>query len=61
MNAPLPSATPPEQTVEGYRQGLGKRQIQMISVGGAIGTGLFLGAGSRLQAVGPSLAIVYLI
>ncbi|MFT8551168.1 MAG: amino acid permease [Acetobacter okinawensis] len=61
MNAPLPSAAPPEQTVEGYRQGLGKRQIQMISVGGAIGTGLFLGAGSRLQAVGPSLAIVYLI
>nr|WP_254604786.1 amino acid permease [Acetobacter syzygii] len=58
---PSPSDAPSGQTAEGYRQGLGKRQIQMISVGGAIGTGLFLGAGSRLQAVGPSLAIVYLV
>lgn len=61
MHAPPPSDATPGQTTEGYRQGLGKRQIQMISVGGAIGTGLFLGAGSRLQAVGPSLAIVYLV
>lgn len=49
------------KTPEGYHRGLGKRQIQMISLGGAIGTGLFLGAGSRLQAVGPSLALVYLV
>ncbi|MHC0613674.1 amino acid permease [Komagataeibacter oboediens] len=45
---------------DGYHKGLGARQIQMIAVGGAIGTGLFLGAGSRLQAAGPSLALVYL-
>lgn len=49
------------RTEDGYHRGLGKRQIQMISLGGAIGTGLFLGAGSRLQAVGPSLALVYLV
>lgn len=55
------SSHPLQQTSEGYKQALGKRQIQMISIGGAIGTGLFLGAGSRLQAVGPSLAIVYLV
>ncbi|MBV1833715.1 amino acid permease [Novacetimonas pomaceti] len=51
----------PEAEDEGYHKGLGKRQIQMIAIGGAIGTGLFLGAGSRLQSAGPSLAIVYLV
>ena len=42
----------------GYHKTLGNRQVQMIAIGGAIGTGLFLGAGARLQAAGPSLAIV---
>ena len=46
---------------DGYHKGLGKRQVQMIAVGGAIGTGLFLGVGSRLQMAGPSLAIVYMV
>ncbi|MXV43605.1 amino acid permease [Saccharibacter sp. 17.LH.SD] len=46
---------------EGYQQGLSQRHLQMIAVGGAIGTGLFLGAGSRLQIAGPSLAISYMI
>ncbi|WP_281179160.1 L-asparagine permease [Paraburkholderia oxyphila] len=50
-----------ESHESGYHQTLGKRQIQMIAIGGAIGTGLFLGAGARLQAAGPSLAIVYLV
>lgn len=33
----------------------------MIAIGGAIGTGLFLGAGGRLASSGPSLVIVYAI
>jgi L-asparagine permease len=45
----------------GYHKALGNRQVQMIAIGGAIGTGLFLGAGARLQVAGPSLAIVYLL
>ncbi len=45
----------------GYSKTLGNRQIQMIAIGGAIGTGLFLGAGARLQMAGPSLALVYLV
>ena len=53
--------TTPSHTAEGYHRALNKRQIQMISIGGAIGTGLFLGAGGRLQAVGPSLALIYLV
>lgn len=43
----------------GLHKGLKNRQIQMIAIGGAIGTGLFMGAGGRLAAAGPSLAIVY--
>ncbi|CAB3785238.1 L-asparagine permease [Paraburkholderia caffeinilytica] len=45
----------------GYHKTLGNRQVQMIAIGGAIGTGLFLGAGARLQIAGPSLAVVYLV
>ena len=45
---------------EGYEKSLKPRQIQMIAIGGAIGTGLFLGAGARLQIAGPALALVYL-
>jgi len=43
----------------GYRKELKPRQIQMIAIGGAIGTGLFLGAGGRLAAAGPALVFVY--
>ncbi|PNH78265.1 L-asparagine permease, partial [Arthrobacter sp. AFG20] len=32
---------------KGYHKSLKPRQIQMIAIGGAIGTGLFLGAGGR--------------
>ena len=45
----------------GYRKTLKPRQLQMIAVGGAIGTGLFLGAGGRLASAGPALVIVYAI
>jgi L-asparagine permease len=50
-----------ESHEEGYDKSLKPRQIQMIAIGGAIGTGLFLGAGGRLQVAGPSLALVYLL
>ena len=44
---------------QGYHKGLKPRQIQMIAIGGAIGTGLFLGAGGRLASAGPALVFVY--
>ncbi len=46
---------------EGYHKTLKPRQIQMIAIGGAIGTGLFMGAGGRLESSGPSLVLVYLV
>ncbi len=54
---------PPGLTDEdaGYHHTLKPRQLQMIAIGGAIGTGLFLGAGGRLHNAGPGLFLVYLI
>ncbi|CAM4037073.1 amino acid permease [Helcobacillus massiliensis] len=46
---------------EGMQKGLSPRQLQMIAIGSAIGTGLFLGAGGGLAASGPALAIVYAV
>lgn len=54
-----PSVFQEEQT--GFHKGLGSRQIQMIAIGGSIGTGLFLGAGGRLEKAGPALALDYLL
>ncbi|MCC8339032.1 amino acid permease [Streptomyces sp. R1] len=43
----------------GYSKSLKPRHINMIAIGGAIGTGLFLGAGGRLHTAGPSLFVAY--
>ncbi|TSD98101.1 amino acid permease [Skermania sp. ID1734] len=45
----------------GYHKSLKPRQLQMIAIGGAIGTGLFLGTGGRLRDAGPGLFIVYAV
>ncbi|MGP9694400.1 amino acid permease [Brachybacterium sp. AOP25-B2-12] len=45
----------------GYHKTLRPRQIQMIAIGGAIGTGLFMGAGGRLASSGPALILVYAV
>ena len=42
-------------------RGLKSRHIQMIAIGGAIGTGLFLGSGSAIKTAGPSLILAYAI
>jgi L-asparagine permease len=43
----------------GYKQTLTRRHVQMIAIGGAIGTGLFLGSASRLHSTGPALLLSY--
>lgn len=43
------------------KRGLKNRHIQLIAMGGAIGTGLFLGSGEVLQTAGPSMILGYAI
>ena len=40
---------------------LNNRHIQLIAIGGAIGTGLFLGSGQTIALTGPSLLLTYMI
>ena len=40
---------------------LKNRHIQMIALGGAIGTGLFFGAAKSIQLTGPSIILAYII
>ncbi|GAC69936.1 amino acid permease [Gordonia soli] len=44
---------------EGYQRGLTSRTVQMIAIGGAIGTGLFYGAGGAIEKAGPALILAY--
>src|SRR5439155_16799414 len=46
---------------QGLRRGLKDRHIQMIAIGGAIGVGLFLGAGRAISMAGPGLILSYAI
>jgi amino acid transporter, AAT family len=46
---------------EGYQRALNPRTIQMIAIGGAIGTGLFYGAGGAIEQAGPALILCYLV
>lgn len=45
----------------GLHQSLSKGQIVMIGLGGAIGTGLFLGSGIAINYAGPAVLLSYLI
>ncbi|WP_443078868.1 amino acid permease [Streptomyces sp. NBC_01497] len=56
-----PGAGGPDAGDEGYSKDLKSRHINMIAIGGAIGTGLFLGAGGRLVSAGPALALAYAV
>src|SRR6478735_4146011 len=56
---PRPPTSSLDAENEGYKQSLTRRQVQMIAIGGAIGTGLFLGSASRLHSTGPALLFSY--
>ncbi|MGV3346255.1 D-serine/D-alanine/glycine transporter [Enterobacteriaceae bacterium LUAb1] len=60
MVEPSQEITPEEQP-EKLRRSLHNRHIQLIAIGGAIGTGLFMGSGKTISLAGPSIIFVYMI
>ena len=50
-----------QQQGDTLKRGLKNRHIQLIALGGAVGTGLFLGIGQTIQMAGPSVLLGYAI
>ena len=49
--------SPPDQ----LQRKLSNRHLQLIAIGGAIGTGLFMGSGKTISLAGPSILFIYMI
>ena len=49
------------ETQSHLARGLKNRHIQMIALGGAIGTGLFYGSAASIKLVGPGIIVSYII
>lgn len=43
------------------KRDLQNRHVQLIAIGGTIGTGLFLGSGAAIEKAGPSILLVYIV
>lgn len=55
------AADEPAPAEQSLRRNLTNRHIQLIAIGGAIGTGLFMGSGKTISLAGPSIIFVYMI
>ena len=44
----------------GLHRSLSNRHLQLIAIGGAIGTGLFMGSGKTISLAGPSILFIYM-
>src|SRR5699024_8403161 len=54
----MPSSAPAASTGSKLNRSLRARHLQMIAIGGAIGTGLFLASGGTIAQAGPGGALV---
>lgn len=56
----MSNSTPQKEHVK-LERGLSNRHLQLIAIGGAIGTGLFLGSGKIISLTGPSVLFIYAV
>lgn len=54
------SDAPGQDYHDHLQRNLTNRHIQLIAIGGAIGTGLFMGSGKTISLAGPSIVFVYM-
>lgn len=59
--APLPPSDNHPAEDHQLARNLSNRHLQLIAIGGAIGTGLFMGSGKTISLAGPSILLVYAI
>ena len=58
---PMTRTSSPPAEEQHLQRNLTNRHIQLIAIGGAIGTGLFMGSGKTISLAGPSIIFVYMI
>ncbi len=64
LTRPTPAETSPgikSSSEPELSRSLSSRHIQLLAIGGAIGTGLFMGSGKTISVAGPSVIFVYMI
>ncbi|WP_079064341.1 amino acid permease [Streptomyces sp. NRRL F-4489] len=57
---PAPSGTAADPAGGGLRQGLKRRHMSLIALGGVIGAGLFVGSGVVIRSTGPAAVLSFL-
>ncbi|ROR55296.1 amino acid/polyamine/organocation transporter (APC superfamily) [Luteococcus japonicus] len=61
MSAPSQPPSPVATHDRGLQRSLKNRHIQLIALGGAIGTGLFYGSSASITMAGPAILLAYLL